>query len=111
MLRSLSMLSLLLWATPWVCADDADLQGLLEHPILESNQPLAEVQQYTESRVPPMPMARSAEEWTRHAEQVRRSVLAKVVFRGQAATWRDATTRVEWLGTIDGGPGYRIKRL
>jgi dienelactone hydrolase len=111
MLRSLAMLSLLLVATPWVCADDADLQELLEHPILEPNQPLAEVQQYTEARVPPMPMVRSAEEWTRHAEQVRRGVFDKVVFRGEAAAWRDAATRVEWLETIDGGPGYRIKKL
>ena len=25
--------------------------------------------------------------------------------------WRDAATKVEWLETIDGGPGYRIRKL
>src|SRR5947209_8011448 len=41
----------------------------------------------------------------------RAETLAKVVFRGEAAAWRDTATKVDWLGTIEGGPGYRIKKL
>ena len=38
-------------------------------------------------------------------------MLDNVVFRGEAATWRDYAGKVEWLDTIDGGEGYRIKKL
>ena len=38
-------------------------------------------------------------------------MLEKVVFRGEAAEWRDADGKVEWLDTIEGGEGYRIKKL
>jgi hypothetical protein len=38
-------------------------------------------------------------------------VLDQVVFRGEAAKWRDAAGKVEWLETIEGGEGYKIKKL
>src|SRR5262249_27641961 len=33
------------------------------------------------------------------------------IFRGRAAEWRDAKTKIEWLDTIPGGPGYRIRKV
>src|SRR6185437_6311588 len=42
---------------------------------------------------------------------MRQETLECVVFRGEAAKWRDAETQVVWLDTIEGGPGYRIKKL
>src|SRR5207247_547584 len=60
---------------------------------------------------PARPQAKTAAEWEQHAERVRAGVLEKVVYRGAAAGWRDAKTKVEWLDTIPGGPGYRIKKL
>jgi hypothetical protein len=79
--------------------------------IIGTNQTLAEVQAFTESRVPAMPEVKSAGEWNRIAERLRRETLERVVFRGEAARWRDAKTKVEWLATIEGGPGYRIRKL
>ena len=38
-------------------------------------------------------------------------MLERIVYRGEAARWRDAETKVEWLDTIEGGPGYRIRKL
>jgi hypothetical protein len=38
-------------------------------------------------------------------------VLDRVVYRGEAAAWRDADCRVEWLDTIEGGQGYSIRKL
>jgi dienelactone hydrolase len=38
-------------------------------------------------------------------------VLDDVVFRGVPASWRDSRRRVEWLDTMEGGPGYRIRKL
>ena len=34
-----------------------------------------------------------------------------VWYRGEAGRWRDAAVKVEWLDRIEGGPGYRIKKL
>ena len=42
--------------------------------------------------------------------EIRQAVLERIVYRGEAA-WRDAPVKVEWLDTIAGGPGYRIRKL
>lgn len=107
-------LSLFLSLRSAVRADDPPASFVaqaLARPIIGPRQTLAEVQDFTESRVPRMPEVKSADEWTKIATQLRDDVKRRVIFRGEAATWRDATTKVEWLGTIDAGPGYRIKRL
>jgi hypothetical protein len=87
------------------------LETWLGREIIGSTQTLAEVQAFTESRVPLMPEVMSAGEWDRLAKRLRQQTLERVVFRGEAAHWRDAKTKVEWLDTIAGGPGYRIKKL
>ena len=89
-----------------------EITALLARPILDSKLPLAEVQDYAEPLVPLMPKVKSLAEWEHFATQTRREVLEKIVFRGEAARqWRDAKTKVEWLETIEGGPGYHIKKV
>ncbi len=97
--------------TPKAPAGEPTPAQILGRRILAADEPLREVQAFTESRVPPMPEVRSVEEWERHADRMRRETLEKVVFRGEAATWRDAETRVEWLETLDAGSGYHIRKL
>ena len=93
-------------------ADSAALTALLARPILDAGTPLAEVQAFTEQRVPAMPTVTTLAEWQRFAARTRRDVLEKIVFRGELARqWRDAKTKVEWLDTIPGGPGYSITKL
>jgi hypothetical protein len=92
-------------------ADKPDLKAILAHKILAPRQPQVEVEKYIESLLPPMPKVKTAAEWEKHAKRLRAEVLAKVVYRGEAAKWRDAKTSVVWLETIKGGPGYRIKKL
>lgn len=87
------------------------METLLARPIIPTNLPLAEVQVFTESRVPQMPQVKTVAEWEREANRMRREALDKVIFRGEAAKWRDARTRVEWLDTIPGGIGYSIRKL
>jgi hypothetical protein len=97
---------------PPIRADEpATYESVLSQEIIGPQLALEEVQVYTESAVPQMPTCRSAAEWRQHAERIRRDVLDRAVFRGQAASWRDADCRVEWLDTIAGGPGYRIRKL
>jgi hypothetical protein len=92
------------------------LAEMLSRPLLERDRPLHEVQHFCESRVPIVPRARSVAEWEQIAQQLRKNTLEKIVFRGEAAAWRDAKTRVEWLETLEipshekQGAGYRIRK-
>ena len=91
--------------------DESGLRAALGRTLLVPGQTLAEAQSFVDARIPDMPAVRSADEWRATAARLRADTLRKVVFRGQAVAWRDATTRVEWLETIDGGPGYHIRKL
>jgi dienelactone hydrolase len=91
--------------------DRVRVASLLQREILGSDVALTELQAFTESRVAAMPEVSSAEEWEHTAAELRRRVLDEIVFRGEAARWRQAQTHVKWLETIEGGPGYHIRKL
>jgi dienelactone hydrolase len=86
------------------------LKEALAKPVIGPAAVIGELQEYC-SRMPAWPMARTPEQWQTYADGVRQQVLDRVVYRGEAARWRDAEPRVEWSDTIEGGPGYRIKKL
>ena len=98
-------------------ADAETLAETLTRPILGERDSLVEVQRYCDKRVPRMPAIGTRDQWRAEAARIRRDVLERVVFRGEAARWRAAKTRVKWLETIEGGKdsgggnGYRIKKL
>ena len=112
MKRSLR-LALLVFATSLLSspAQTNLLAPLLARNIIGPNLALAEIQSYTENRVPLMPALKSAAEWENEAARLRREALNDVIFRGEASQWRDAKSKVEWLDTIAGGPGYTIRKL
>ncbi len=87
------------------------VKALLDRPIVGSALPLTEVQRYCDAAVVRMPQVKTAAEWDKEAARLREEVLQRVVFCGEAARWRDAPVRVEWLDTFPGGPGYRLKKL
>lgn len=84
---------------------------LLGKPIIEKETSQQEVIRFIESRIVPFPEVTSAAEWEKYADQLREETLAKVVFRGEAANWRDYKGQVEWLETLPGGPEYNIRKL
>ncbi|NQU22309.1 MAG: acetylxylan esterase [Candidatus Nealsonbacteria bacterium] len=92
-------------------AEQQQIAALLKREIVGPVLPLAEVQRYCEEKVPKMPKVELAAEWEAEAARLRAAVLEKIVYRGGAAKWRNAKTKVEWLDTIEGGPGYSIKKL
>ncbi|HEX8199391.1 MAG TPA: hypothetical protein VF590_02810 [Isosphaeraceae bacterium] len=92
-------------------ADRDAVTAALGRAILAPGQATAEAEDVLEARIPPMPAARTVAEWEQAAARMRAATLRDVVFRGRAVAWRDAQVRVEWLGTIAGGPGYAIKTL
>jgi len=88
-----------------------NLEPILAKAILESGLPTVEVQVFTATRVPPMPLIQTAGQWRQEAERLRRKVLDEVILRGEAKLWQAAKTRVEWLETIETGKGYRIRKV
>src|SRR5262249_20985179 len=109
--RLLLCVTLLLCAVVTRAADTKELQALLTHEIIGPRLTLSETQDYLETRLPKMPEVKTASEWDKLAAKLRSDMLERVVYRGEATAWRDAKTKVEWLDTIAGGPGYRIKKL
>ena len=90
---------------------DLDIAGALAEPILEPGTARADVKEFLESRIPHVTPRPTREAWERYAARLRRQILERVVLRGEAKRWSEAETRVEWLETMDGGPGYKIKKL
>jgi len=102
---------LLLTGIPPLSAAEQDLKTWLSQPIIEADLPWKEVQQYIAPRVPGMPEIDSVSAWEKYITQVRSDVLNKVVYRGEAAKWRDSKMNIVWLETIAGGPEYKIQKL
>lgn len=93
-------------------ADTAFVKSALEKPILDVDKAWQEVADYTEARVPLMPKVRSAAQWEKEANRLRQDVFDRVIFRDATSQgWRDAKVGVEWQETIEGGEGYRIKKV
>lgn len=88
------------------------IQKFLNQPILEKGLTLAQLRSACERRYSKVPTFTKHEDYQKYANDLRREILEKIVFRGTLAkTWRDAKTRVEWLDTIPGGPGYQIRKV
>ena len=90
---------------------------MLKRPILPADETTLEVRDYLRGKVPRLQPPGSdkskivtAADWEKESERIRQDVLKNVVFQGEAAKWRDAKTKVEWLDTIH-EKGYRIKKL
>jgi hypothetical protein len=92
-----------------VAADSRTLGACLDRPILGDRWTIHEVIALTESKFPDVPTFKEAAEWEKYAAKLRSDVLDRVVYRGEAAAWRDAKTAEEWHETIRGGEGYKIK--
>ncbi|OAI53132.1 hypothetical protein AYO47_05460 [Planctomyces sp. SCGC AG-212-M04] len=94
-------------------ASAADIESLtkaLRDPILDREAIQRDMERYCLFKVPMMPEPTDRQSWEAFITRARKDTLDKVVFRGEAAKWREIPTKPEWLGEIDAGD-YRIKRL
>ncbi len=91
--------------------DSGVIQTWLERPILGESQSQDEVKAFVEARVATVPQFDSVEGWDHYSSTLQRNIVRDVVLRGRAKVWRDTRGGVEWLETIDGGPGYTIRKL
>jgi dienelactone hydrolase len=87
------------------------LTPILEPPILRPETVAAELQRYLVRKVPPLPKPSSADQWSRRAGELRRRLLDEIVFHGWPREWVDAPLKVEDLGFIPSGKGYRMRKL
>ena len=106
-----SIVPFVLLAAPLASAAEPDIAAHLARPVVGVRQPVHEVVTFAEERVPRMPALTTAKEWRRFADRTRQDVLDKVVLRGAARDWQAAELKTEYLETIPGGPGYKIKKL
>ncbi len=113
MLRLLAAaVCLFLWtiSLPARAAEPA-LAEALAKPILEEGTPQKEVEAFCATRVLPLVHPTTEDEWKKMADKLRKETLDRVVFRGEAAKWKELPLKIDWLEEIDGGPGYKIKKL
>lgn len=103
------LLFVLLYAISSGAAEN--IQQLLAHKIMEPDLTLSETQSFLEKRIPRMPKVTAVEEWEKVASRIRSNVFENVIFRGEAKKWRDQPTQVKWLEYLEGGPGYRMRKL
>jgi hypothetical protein len=89
---------------------DGSIADALKREILGKRQSLDEAREFVEPRIPKTPEVKTAAEWDTLKGRYRAEVASKVIFRGEAAAWRDAKTGVVWGPVIDGS-GYKIKKL
>ncbi len=94
-----------------LAAQEADLKKLLSREIVGPHQGMDDVQAFIEPRIPTVPDARNVAEWEGIARKLRADTLDRVVFRGEAAKWRTVPTKVEWMGDLEGGEGYTLRKL
>lgn len=94
-----------------LAADEAWLKDALAKPIISPDTAQTEVENYCDARIPRMPAVATRAEWEAKAKEIREAMLSKIVLRGEAARWDQLPTHIVWLDTIDGGEGYRIKKL
>lgn len=89
----------------------ADIEEILKQPIIGPVLTATETQAFCESRIVRMTPCKSAEAWQAESQRLRTAVLEEIVYRGTPADWRKPKTTVQWLDTIEGGPGYRIEKF
>lgn len=87
------------------------LADLLHRPILDPETPRRELQAYIEPRIPRFEPPPTLAAWQSQTRDIRRKMLERIIFRGKASEWRAGKTRVQWLDTLAGGPGYKIRKF
>ncbi len=87
------------------------VRPMLEAALITPEEASSQIRSYLIRKVPALPKPASAAEWTLAARQARERFLREVVFHGWPAEWVNAPLKVEDLGLIPSGPGYRMRKL
>ena len=93
-------------------SDPRQINDILREEILPPAVADFQIRRYLLDRVVPLPPVPStAEAWTAEAARLRRHLLDDVVFHGWPDQWVKSPPRFEDAGVIEGGEGYKIRKL
>lgn len=108
-----STLGMLLILCSHACGDEISsaIENVLGQSINSADKTLNETRSFVEARIKKMPAVTSLDAWAAQEAEMRSRAYSEVIFKGSAKDWRNAASRVEWLAEIEGGPGYKIKKL
>ena len=105
---------LLVFLLPAMAGAQTQPQQVAEllQPELEPPETVAfQLRSYLLKKAPRLPAPLSAEQWAAEAQKLRQRVLREVVFHGWPREWIEAPLKVEDLGLIPSGKGYRMRKL
>jgi len=98
-------------ARAWGQSDADQVAAILGQEVMPPNVSAFKVREYLLNRVCSLPHPTTADEWSAQAEGLRRRLLEDVIFHGWPREWVNSPPRFENLGEIEGGPGYRLRKL
>ena len=111
MIPTAGCLAAMLWWGLFPAQEIPDLTEVMRREILAPSTTMQEAQDRVERRVLSLPTFGSAAEWEKFAARLRSDVLEKIVYRGEAARWKDLPLQVEWGPDLAGAKGYRLRKL
>jgi len=91
--------------------EPGSVRPMLEADLLTPDVVSFQVRNYLIQKVPALPKPASAEAWTAQSKTMREKFLREVVFHGWPAEWVNGPLKVEDLGLMPSGPGYRMRKL
>jgi len=87
------------------------LKPILSRPVQPPVITEFQLRHYLMSRVAPLHVPATPDEWTVEAKRLRKHLLDDVVFHGWPREWIDSGPKAEDLGVIESGKGYRMRKL
>jgi len=87
------------------------LRPLLEHRLQSPDVVAAELRAFLLKKATALRPPASAGQWSAESQRLRERILRSVVFRGWPREWVEAPLKVEDLGRVPSGEGYRMRKL
>jgi len=92
--------------------DAAQVAKWVDAAVLDKDVAIDEVRAYVAKKLPKMPALAKPEDWTKFATEHRQKVLDQVIYKGEAAKWRDAKDlKFERVGTVSTNGGYLLTKV
>src|SRR5947208_13899030 len=63
------------------------------------------------AKIPALPAPQSADRWTAEARRLRRHILEDIAFHGWPREWAEAPLKLQDVGPVRPGQGYRLRKL
>jgi dienelactone hydrolase len=110
-MKRLLVLAAALCAVALAQTEASSVRPMLDAALLTPDVVSYQIRNYLIPKTPALPTPASAAAWTAEAKLIREKFLREVVFHGWPAEWVNAPLKVEDLGLMPSGPGYRMRKL